>query len=271
MKKSLFMLALAATVFIACDKDEKNDEVVVNDNFSEAILGKWLCVENYGKPMLTNVKYVTDIVSTSKAFMSMAARESGDTVEIWANRLEIGLVVDEKEKKFILINKIDEKTKSEVEMSVTSFSADEMTTFGKTRQIKDSDTLDLYGYVFRFKKINVDYSDAIIGTWEGRCTSSDGSVFDDGENHRWEYRSDGNYYYYYKENGEWKLSEPVYSNYFVQGPMLFTRWQNVGSDEKNNENWEIESIKDNVMKWSALRKKENGSTYTVTFEMRKVQ
>ena len=267
MKKSLFMLALAATVFIACDKDEKNDDVVVNDNLSEVILGKWVHVEENGTPVETNFKSVTDIVSTSKVYISVAARI--DTVEKWVNRAEIGLVVGAN--KFVLINRIDEKTISETEMNVTSLSADEIVANSQSRTIVNGDTTNYKINVEHFKKINVDYSDAIIGTWEGRCTSSDGSVFDDGENHRWEYRSDGNYYYYYKENGKWKLSEPVYSNYFVQGPMLFTRWQNVGSDEKNNENWEIESIKDNVMKWSALRKKENGSTYTVTFEMRKVQ
>lgn len=267
MKKSLFMLALAATVFIACDKDEKNDDVVVNDNFSEIIIGKWVHVEENGTPVVTNFKSVMDIVSTSKVYMSAAARI--DNVEKWVNRAEIGLVVDGN--RFVLFNKTDTKTTIETEMNVTSFSADEMIANSQNRRIVNGDTTIISTPVEHFKKINVDYSDAIIGTWEGRCTSSDGSVFDDGENHRWEYRSDGNYYYYYKENGEWKLSEPVYSNYFVQGPMLFTRWQNVGSDEKNNENWEIESIKDNVMKWSALRKKENGSTYTVTFEMRKVQ
>jgi len=261
------MLALAATVFIACDKDEKNDDVVVNDNFSEAILGKWVHVEENGTPVVTNFKSVTDIVSTSKAYMSAAARV--DTVEMWVNRTELGLVVGAN--KFVLINKIDEKTISETEMNVTSLSADEIVVNSQNRKIVNGDTTNLKSNVEHFKKINVDYSAAIIGTWEGHCTSSDGSVFDDGENHRWEYKSDGTYCYYYLEDGVWTLSEAVYSNYFVHGPMLFTRWQNVGTEEKNNENWEIESIKDNVMKWSALRKKASGSTYTVTFEMRKVQ
>jgi len=34
---------------------------------------------------------------------------------------------------------------------------------------------------------------------------------------------------------------------------------------------EIESISDGVMKWTALRKKADGSTYTATFEMTKVK
>lgn len=31
--------------------------------------------------------------------------------------------------------------------------------------------------------------------------------------------------------------------------------------------WEIESIKDGVMKWTALRMREDGTTYTATFSM----
>lgn len=31
--------------------------------------------------------------------------------------------------------------------------------------------------------------------------------------------------------------------------------------------WEIESIKDGVMKWTVLRMREDGTTYTATFSM----
>jgi hypothetical protein len=31
--------------------------------------------------------------------------------------------------------------------------------------------------------------------------------------------------------------------------------------------WEIESIENGIMKWKALRRNEDGSTYTSTFEM----
>ena len=33
----------------------------------------------------------------------------------------------------------------------------------------------------------------------------------------------------------------------------------------------IESIQDGVMKWKALRQREDGSTYTATFQMTKVE
>ena len=41
-------------------------------------------------------------------------------------------------------------------------------------------------------------------------------------------------------------------------------------NEEHREWWEIESIEDGVMKWKALRKNADGTTYTATFEMSKV-
>jgi len=35
--------------------------------------------------------------------------------------------------------------------------------------------------------------------------------------------------------------------------------------------WEIASVENGKMKWTALRQKEDGSTYTTTFEMTKVK
>ena len=55
-----------------------------------------------------------------------------------------------------------------------------------------------------YSRIGCTRSDDIIGTWEGHCTS-EGSAFDDGQEHRWEYKDDGTYVYYVKdeEYREW--------------------------------------------------------------------
>jgi hypothetical protein len=119
-----------------------------------------------------------------------------------------------------------------------------------------------------FKKVNEDFSQAIVGKWQGRCTSGQ-SLFDDGQEHLWEYLADGSYVYYSKdENGQWAAVE-AQSEYFVDGTLLFTRWQNTGEKE-NREWWDIASIENNVMNWTALRQDENGNTFTVTFSMTKV-
>ena len=120
------------------------------------------------------------------------------------------------------------------------------------------------------KKLARDYSETILGTWEGHVTNSEGSEYDDGKVHRWEYKADGTYVYYEKDGDDWvPYKGNTLNEYFVDGVLLCTRW--IDNDVENREWWEIASIKDGVMKWKALRQKEDGSTYTATFEMKKVE
>jgi ABC-type sugar transport system substrate-binding protein len=119
----------------------------------------------------------------------------------------------------------------------------------------------------RFTRVTSDYIAAILGTWEGRCTS-EGSEFDDGQVHRWSYTEDGNFVYYVQNSeGKWVPSQNTLNEYFVDGNLLCTRW--VDNGVENREWWEI-SIAGDKMNWTALRQKEDGTTFTATFEMTKV-
>ena len=121
-------------------------------------------------------------------------------------------------------------------------------------------------------RVTDDYTTAILGLWEGRATSEIGSDFDDGQLHRWEFKADGTFCFYRKVNDEWQLSDDTFSDYFVEGPLLCSRWKNnVEGAVENREWWEIESIENGVMKWKALRQKEDGTLYTATFQMTKVE
>ena len=61
------------------------------------------------------------------------------------------------------------------------------------------------------------------------------------------------------------------AEYLVDGVLFCTRWKNVGDDTEYRESWEIASIEDGIMKWTADRAREDGTTYTATFEMKKVK
>ena len=122
----------------------------------------------------------------------------------------------------------------------------------------------------RYERITEDYQQAILGTWEGKVTSAD-DEHTDGELHRWEYKADGTYVYYNKASGQWVENNDALAEYFVDGILLCTRWKKTADSEELREWWEIESIKDGVMKWTALREREDGSTYTASFEMKKVE
>ena len=102
--------------------------------------------------------------------------------------------------------------------------------------------------------------------------TSEQSEYGDVEDHRWEYLLDGTFNFFRKVNGQWQISDDDFSDYFVAGNLLCTRWKNAGEgNEEHREWWEIESIENGVMKWKALREKEDGTTYTATFEMKKVE
>ena len=76
------------------------------------------------------------------------------------------------------------------------------------------------------KRVTDDYTTAILGLWEGQSTSEIGSEFDDGQLHRWEFKADGTFCFYRKVNDEWQLSDDTFSDYFVEGPLLCSRWKN---------------------------------------------
>lgn len=95
--------------------------------------------------------------------------------------------------------------------------------------------------------------------------------------HRIEYRADGTHTYYnWDESTQtWKSLEDVFDEWNVDGDWLATRWQNKGSDVMNYEWWDIDYVKKEgngiIMKWSALREKENGERFTTTFTWKKVK
>jgi hypothetical protein len=137
--------------------------------------------------------------------------------------------------------------------------------------MKDGEVYETVEGTSIYRRVTADYSADIIGMWEGHSTGEEGSEFDDGENHRWEYMTDGSFNYFHKVDGQWQISDDDYAYYFVDGNLLCTRWKNAGAgNEEHREWWEIESIENGVMKWKALRQKEDGTTYTATFEMKKI-
>ena len=121
--------------------------------------------------------------------------------------------------------------------------------------------------MIRYEKLDKDYSADIVGIWEGQI-SSEQDTYGDGLQHRWEYKADGTYVYYVKDGDNWVPSANTLNEYFVAGNLLCMRWVNAGTELR--EWWEIESIENGVMKWKALRQREDGTTYTASFQMSKV-
>ena len=271
MKKLLNLVFAAAlicgaSVFTSCSKDD--NPVNPADNLAEKIIGKWMAAERNGQPELTNKKNVYTYVSPTKAIVSIS--RSSKTVEgsKWVDHTEADVAIDGN--KVTVTSHPDEHTTAVDEYIITAINDTEFTAGLKLTVTVNGNVVLNNKHIVRFEKVTSDLSAAIVGTWEGHVTNSEGSEFDDGETHRWEYKADGTYVYYVKDGDDWVPYEGnTLNEYFVDGVLLCTRW--IDNDVENREWWEIVSIKNDVMKWKGLRQKEDGSTYTATFEMTKVE
>mgnify|MGYP003571348334 CR=1 FL=1 len=259
MNKLFAIFAATCIIFIGCSNRNINPQA----NFQEKILGKWISVEEDGVLHTTNKKSVYTLKEGGKGSFSTAY---GDYA--WHDGSDFYYKI-EGNSIFWTISENDSLQIS-VKHTIRSINDREMSTLTDLNFIKSGHVINTTGPIsMRYTRVSVDYSTDILGLWQGKVTSKI-SKFDDGEIHRWEYKNDGTYIYYVQDNeGNWVASEDFVNDYFVDGQLLCTRW--VDNGEENREWWEIESIENGIMKWKALRKNQDGSTYTASFEMTKIE
>lgn len=232
---------------------------------SGLITGRWISAESNGKSIPTNSKIALNVVSDTKAYLTAwIVTEPGATPH-WISRAETEVVIDGSRISFTAHTEdndtyIGEYTVTTIDGSgFTANYKGTLTVDGKEISLGDEESV-------RFVKVSDDFSNALVGTWEGHSTGGVAES-DDGQNHRWEYRGDGTYTYYVKDGENWTASANTLNEYFTDGNLLCTRWIDNGKD--NREWWEI-AIDGNDMNWTALRSGEDGSSFTVTFEMTKI-
>jgi hypothetical protein len=246
----------------------KKVEVPSQAEVEQKIIGKWMIAERDGQPALTNEKEVFNFISTTEAYLSASLNFHPDAATPWYDIIEADVVIEGN--KVTLTMHPDEHTISVREFTITAINENEFTANHEVTVTKDGNIVLNEKVLLTLAKVKVDYSADIIGMWEGRMTSEQ-SVYGDVEDHRWEYMTDGTFNFFRKVDDQWQISDDDFSDYFVAGNLLCTRWKNAGEgNEENREWWEIESIENGVMKWKSLRQKEDGTTYTATFEMTKV-
>jgi hypothetical protein len=235
-------------------------------NVAEKILGKWMTAEIDGNPALTDEKSVFTFVSTTKAFACASKNTFSESNRRWSVNREYDVEINGNNVK--LTSHSSGSSTLIKEFAITSINDTEIVCRYKHTTVRDGQITSAGSeQIRRYTKIIPDFRTAIVGTWQGRCTS-EGSVFDDGQEHRWQYKADGTYVYYVKDGDNWVPSENTLNEYFVDGTLLCTRWIDLG--QENREWWEI-NIDGDKMNWTALRQKEDGTTFTATFEMKKVE
>lgn len=273
-KKFYFLVLLAGlvfgmTCFTSCSDD---DNVPTQQEIATKIIGKWIYADRDGVPTPTNKKRVFDFVSATKAYISA----SHDTrlpheSEWWYNQTDANVAINGNV--MTLTMHLDEHTTMVDEFNLTAINDTEFTGHLKVTIMVDGIVKRTTESTIRLTKVTEDFSKAILGTWEGKVASEEGSMYDDGKLHRWDYKADGTFVFYSQdEYSNWQVSKDEYAEYFCDGALLCTRWKNVGEGkEEYREWWEIKSIENGVMKWYGLRQREDGSTYEVIYEMTKVK
>ena len=265
------ILICGASVFTSCSSNDDNpvNPVEPDLNVAEKIIGKWMLAEMDGLPVPTNQKVVQTFLSATKVTESLSRTNYSDDTDKWHTSLEGTCSIEGSTVTMTFLP--EDGVTTTCILNVQSIISTEMVASTKRTTIDNGRTVHELEAKLRMVKVGADYSADIIGMWEGHSTGEEGSEFDDGENHRWEYMTDGSFNYFRKVDGQWQISDDDYADYFVDGNLLCTRWKNEGAgNEEHREWWEIESIENGVMKWKALRQNADGTTYTATFEMKKV-
>lgn len=257
------ILICGSTVFTSCMNED--NPVGPTDNLAEKLIGKWMPVYLDGNTVVTDLKSVYTFVSATKAYMSVSINAQQGEEIVWNNQKELDLSINGN--KMTLTNHSDEHTTMVEEFNITAIDGSAFTANHKITVTVDGSVMLHNEGTIRFEKVPTDYKADIVGTWQGHCTSA-GSIFDDGQEHRWQYKADGTYVYYVKDGDNWVPSENTLNEYFVDGTLLCTRWIDLG--QENREWWEI-TIADGKMNWTALRQNEDGTTFTANFEMKKVE
>ena len=265
MKKVVLMMALVATLFAGCTNKDNEEDF----NLAKQMLGKWMMTQFDGNTLPTNAKVVYTFESTTNGYMSASVLSNSLSQPMWTNHAPSRITVDGKT--ITMRGELSKTVTYEAVLEVKTISDGEMLADSRYIVYRNNEEMYNKSGTSRWTKVSKEYSSDILGIWEGSVTSGEGSEYDDGEPHRWEYLDNGTYVYYNLDDEQnWIPNANEYADYFVDGTLLCTRWKNIDDDE-GREWWEIASISGGVMNWTALRKRTDGTTYTATFQMTKVQ
>ena len=261
------MLAATAGLTTACTSNDDNPATPSGPSESvikEKIIGKWKVVTQDGEERVTNRQAIMTFFADGTMTYSRSWYSDYWEAYIWENKTSFAYTVSG--------NTITRKGQENGKMRETFYDVNAISD-NEMQMVLTGYIMDGQSYsrhqVNQYQRVAVDYSENIIGTWEGVEMTGDETYGN--ADARIAYLSDGTYRYYQKNSkGEWEVkASQELSEYNVDGDWLATRWQDTGG-EMNYEWWDIDEIKDGQMKWSALREREDGTRFTTTFTWKKV-
>ena len=253
------MLAAMAGLLTSCTSNDDNptpsgpSESVIK----EKIIGKWKGITQDGSELTTNDRTVLTFNADGTRTVSKSYYDADTESYILRNKqtgtytIEGSLLnsyLDEADLYDVVTYNIDAIGSNEMAMTMENFRP---------------------GRKFDYKRVTTDYAAEIVGVWEGVEMTGD-ETYGNAEA-RIIYDAYGKFYYFSKnDEGQWAINfKESDRKYIVDGDWLATSWK----DENGNTNfecWDIDEIKGDVMKWSALREREDGTRFKTTFTWRKI-
>lgn len=232
------------------------------------ITGKWMTMLIEGDIAPTNDKVVFTMPSKTVAFVSTSFDKIPGESD-WVFQREYNMSI-ESNTVTLVHNAEDGHTQILDKLLVLSIDEREMECVLRRWVLYDEEVTKTYPPVeltlMKLPKMPR-YASYILGTWEGHVTSAR-SVYDDCEEHRWQFNG-GTYVYYMQEGDTWVPSSDTRNEYFVDGPLLCTRW--IDNGVEYCECWEILSLDEHAMVWTAMRQDDTGELYNSSFAMNKVE
>ena len=253
------MLAAMAGLLTSCTSNDDNptpsgpSESVIK----EKIIGKWKGITQDGSELTTNDRTVLTFNADGTRTVSKSYYDTDTESYILRNKQtgtytiegsQLKSYLDEADLYDVVTYNIDAIGSNEMAMTMENFRP---------------------GRKFDYKRVTTDYAAEIVGVWEGVEMTGD-ETYGNAEA-RIIYDAYGKFYYFSKnDEGQWAINfKESDRKYIVDGDWLATSWK----DENGNTNfecWDIDEIKGDVMKWSALREREDGTRFKTTFTWRKI-
>ena len=230
------------------------------------IIGTWVVADEDGKSAHTNDKLAYDFVSLSQAkvYASLDTPLEGTSGFLNAEEADVSLDGNT----LTVTEHPGENETVKNQFTITAISDSEFSADYEAIHEVDGGVKDSYTSTVRCVKPDVDYQDAVLGTWEDRAKIVDGEPSDKFEPHRRQFKADGTYDYYTMQDNELVLAEDGQGEYCVAGNLLCQHWVEDGEDR--NAVWDIE-IDGDTMTLHALRRHKDGSSYEVAFELAKAE
>jgi len=253
------MLAATAGLTTACtsNDDDPTPSGPSESVIKEKIVGKWKGITQDGSELTTNDRTVLTFNADGTRTVSKSYYDTDTESYILRNKqtgtytIEGSLLnsyLDEADLYDVVTYNIDAIGSNEMAMTMENFRP---------------------GRKFDYNRVTTDYAAEIVGVWEGVEMTGD-ETYGNAEA-RIVYEANGKFYYFSKnDEGQWAINfKESDRKYIVDGDWLATSWK----DENGNTNfecWDIDEIKGDVMKWSALREREDGTRFKTTFTWRKI-